>query len=52
MGIYGQIDILSNNDFELIFKDSNHFLTINNNCDFKLFNLIAIHHIMEKKEQN
>jgi|SaaInlV_135m_DNA_2_1039731.scaffolds.fasta_scaffold06256_1 hypothetical protein len=52
MGIYGQIDMVSNNDFKLIFNDSNHFLTIKNNYGFKLLNLIAIHHLIEKKEQN
>ena len=52
MGIYGQIDMVSNNDFKLIFNDSNHFLTIKNNYGLKLLNLIATHHIIEKKEQN
>ena len=52
MGIYGQIDMVSNNDFKLIFNDSNHFLTIKNNYDFKLLSLLGIHQILEKKEQN
>ena len=38
--------------FKGILRNSNNFLTIKNNYDYKLFSLAGTHHIIEKKEQN